>query len=564
MNDRVPATRILTWADLEGRYAELEAQALSAASVSGWLHAWSELEKEVAESATALSLAADLDTADEAAQQALERFIAEVSPKVAVASQRLKDKLLALEGHSPAEEERMMLRRFRTDAALFREENVPLEAEHQRLMNEYGRITGGQVVRLGDEELTVPQVEQRLLDPSREVREAAWRALFASKLEVAPQLDELILKLLPLRRKLAENAGLGSYRDYIWQVYHRYDYTPQDCAAFHAAVEAEFVPLASEMLEAHRAGLGVESLRPWDFSWRAPLDPQNRPPLKPFETVEELEEVSQRVFARLDPELGRQFGEFRQGYLDLGSRPGKMSHAYCAAFPKRAMPYVLMNVVGSEGDVRVLLHETGHAFHGYASMRSQPLVWNQWSATEFVEVPSQAMELLALPYLGREQGGFYSEEELRRVRQTQIAQVVHILPWIMLMDAFQHWLYAEAPENVTIAELDAKWAELARRFMPQTDWSGLERELGKGWQYYHIFRAPFYYIEYGLSWLGALQVWKNSLTDREEALRRYRAALELGDSRSVPELFEAAGARFAFDRATVGALADLLREQLQA
>jgi oligoendopeptidase F len=279
--------------------------------------------------------------------------------------------------------------------------------------------------------------------------------------------------------------------------------------------------------------------------------------------VTELKEGVQRIFTALDPELGREFATFQYGFCDLDSRPNKMSHAYCATFPKRGMPFVLENVVGSEQDVQVTLHEFGHAFHGYASMRAQPLIWNHFSATEFVELPSQSMEVLALPYLVREKGGFYSSDELKRVLQRQVSTVVHLLTWIGFMDSFQHWLYAEAPGDVPIADLNRKAAELIGRFMPQTDWTGFSDELGKSWHYHHIFGAPFYYIEYGLSWLGALQLWQRSLTDPAATIRQYRSALALGNSRSVPELFKAAGATFAFDRGTVRNMVAFLRAQLE-
>jgi oligoendopeptidase F len=145
----------------------------------------------------------------------------------------------------------------------------------------------------------------------------------------------------------------------------------------------------------------------------------------------------------------------------------------------------------------------------------------------------------------------------------QLSQIVHLLSWIGFMDAIQHWLYAEISATPSIEEIDAKARELIARFMPQTDWSGFEQQLAKVWHYHHIFTSPFYYIEYGLSWLGALQVWRNSLQDRKSALAKYKSTLRLGNSRSVPELFEAAGARFSFDAGTIRELMEFLRGELQ-
>jgi oligoendopeptidase F len=557
----LPQTQVLSWSDLESRYAELKGRTVNAGSVYDFLLEWSELSKTVAETNTFLQLAADLDTADQTAQEHLSHFHRLTQPAVTIADAALRRKALATTHPEVPSEAIIVLRRMRTDERAYREENVQLEAKENDLISEYSQLTGSQLVEYDGQELTIPEIQRNLQEADRGIRENSWRAWQKTKLELAPALDELFLKLLNIRRTMAKNAGCESFRDLIWLKYHRYDYTPEDCYELHQSIGLEVVPLATELLEQHRKDLAVETLWPWDFYWKLPVDPHGRPPLHPFETVAELEEGAQRVFTALDPELGRQFGEFRNGFCDLGSRANKMSHAYCTTFPKREMPFVLENVVGSEHDVQVTLHEFGHAFHGYASMKSQRLIWNHFSATEFVEVPSQSMEVLALPYLHAEKGGFYSSDELNRVRRTQISGVVHLLTWIAFMDSFQHWIYREAPPDVTIEEMDKKAAELIERFMPQTNWSGFRKELGKSWHYHHVFTAPFYYIEYGLSWLGALQIWQQSLRDPGQTLRQYRSALTLGNSRSVPELFKAAGAKFAFDRNTIREMTLFLRAE---
>jgi oligoendopeptidase F len=558
----LPQTEIFQWSDLESRYAELEGRALNSGTVYAFLLEWSELSKTVAETGTFLQLAADLDTSDQDAQAQLSHFHRLTQPAVTIADAALRRKALAVPEPNVPPEAAIVLQRMQTDERAYREENVQIEAEEADLMTEYSQLTGSQLVEYEGQKLTIPEIQRKLQEPDRSIRENSWRAWQKTKLALAPSLDELFLKLLKVRRTMAKNAGFDSYRDLIWLKYYRYDYSPEDCYEFHKSIGLEVVPFATELLEQHRKDLAVETLLPWDFYWRLPVDPHGKAPLHPFGTVEELEEGAQRVFTALDPELGKQFAEFRNGFCDLGSRPNKMSHAYCTTFPRREMPFVLQNVVGSESDVQVTLHEFGHAFHGYASMQSQPLIWNHFSATEFVEVPSQSMEVLALPYLHAEKGGFYSSDELSRVRRTQISVVVHLLTWIAFMDSFQHWIYREAPVDVTIAEMDAKAAQLIERFMPQTDWSAFRKELGKSWHYHHIFTAPFYYIEYGLSWLGALQLWQQSLVEPGPTLRRYRAALALGNSRSVPELFKAAGATFAFDRKTIRGMMSFLREEL--
>jgi len=359
---------------------------------------------------------------------------------------------------------------------------------------------------------------------------------------------------------LAENAGLADYRAYMWRALKRFDYTPEDSLAFGRAIETEVVPLAQRLLESRRKTLGVETLRPWDLA----ADPANRAPLRPFADVAELEEGTARIFANVDPALGADFEKFRNGYLDLGSRKGKAPGGYCSFFPKTGLPYIFMNAVGTEGDVRTMLHEGGHAFHGLASSATQPLLWNRGAPMEFNEVASMAMELLALPYLEADKGGFYTPEEAQRARQEQLERIVLFLPYMAVVDGFQHWVYAEAPEEVTAADMDAQWDSLWARFMGGVDWSGLEEERASGWhRKLHIFMVPFYYVEYGLAQLGALQVWRNALADQADAVRRYRSALALGNTRPLPDLYAEAGARLAFDRETVGELTRLVESHLE-
>ena len=548
------------WDTLAPHFAVLAGEDLTAERVEDWLLRWSELEKELVEAGARASRAKSEDTTDVQAEATYLHFVQEIIPQWTVAAQALKTKLLAVPGYEPVPEHHQFLRRLRSDANLFRAENVPLQAQLQTLANEYNKLTGSMTVTLCGEEVTLPQAEGRLLDPDRSVRESAWRAVQERWLETRAPLDALYLQMLPLRRQLAKNAGMADYRAYMWRAMKRFNYTPEDSLAFGRAIETEVVPLAKRLLESRRQTLGVETLRPWDLA----ADPENRAPLRPFADVAELEEGTARIFANVDPALGDDFEKFRRGYLDLGSRKGKAPGGYCSFFPKTGLPYIFMNAVGTEGDVRTMLHEGGHAFHGLASSATQPLLWNRGAPMEFNEVASMAMEMLALPYLEKDKGGFYTPEEAGRARQEQLERIVMFLPYMAVVDGFQHWVYSEAEESVTAADMDAQWDVLWTRFMGGTDWSGLEAEQATGWhRKLHIFTVPFYYVEYGLAQLGALQVWRNALTDQADAVRRYRSALALGNTRPLPDLYAEAGARLAFDRETVGELARLVESHLE-
>ncbi|MDQ2799146.1 MAG: M3 family oligoendopeptidase [Armatimonadota bacterium] len=548
------------WETVAPHFAALANEDLTANGVGDWLLRWSELEKSLGEAGARAGRAKSEDTTDTEAERVYLHFVQDIYPKWTVAAQALKTKLLAVPGYEPLPEHRQFLRRLRNDADLFRPANVPIQAELQTLANDYDKLTGPMTVTINGEELTLPQAEQKMLSPDRSIREHAWRAVQKRWMDARQELDDLYLKMLPLRRQLAKNAELTDYRAYMWRAMKRFDYTPEDSLAFGQAIETEVVPLAKRLLESRRQKLGVETLCPWDLL----VDPEGRPPLHPFADVAELEAGSARIFAQVDPDLGRDFEKFRHGYLDLDSRKGKAPGGYCSFFPKTGLPYIFMNAVGTESDVRTMLHEGGHAFHGLASSATQPLLWNRGAPMEFNEVASMAMELLALPYLEKDKGGFYTPAEAVRARQEQLERIVLFLPYMAVVDGFQHWVYAEAPENVTAADMDAQWGELWTRFMGGTDWSGLNAERITGWhRKLHIFTVPFYYVEYGLAQLGALQVWRNALKDQADAVRRYRSALALGNTRPLPDLYAAAGARLAFDRETVGELARLVESHLE-
>ncbi len=549
------------WNTVAPHFEALTAEEVTADTAGDWLTRWSELEKVIGEAGAAAGRAKSEDTTDADAEAKYLNFVQKIMPQWTIAAQALKTKLLAVPDFAPPPDQEQFLRRLRNDADLFREDNVPIQAQLQTLGNEYSKLIGTMTVTLGGEELTLPQAEQRELDADRAVREEAWRVVQNRWLEARDALDALYLQMLPLRCQLAANAGLPDYRAYMWRSLRRFDYTPEDSLAFGAAIEAEVVPLASRILEKRRQTLGADTLRPWDLN----VDPEGRTPLRPFADVAALEAGTAQIFTQVDPELGQDFERIRHGFLDLDSRKGKAPGGYCTFFPKTGLPYIFMNAVGTESDVRVLLHEGGHAFHGLASSAAQPLLWNRGAPMEFNEVASMAMELLALPYLEKDKGGFYTPEDAVRAKQEQMEKIVLFLPYMAVVDGFQHWVYADAPDNVTAADLDAKWGELWTRFMGGVDWSGLEAERVSNWhRKLHIFTVPFYYVEYGLAQLGALQVWRNALADQADAVRRYRAALALGNTRPLPELYAAAGARLAFDRETVGELARLVASHLEA
>ena len=550
-----------TWDDIRPLYDELAERPLTAgdtAAIESWLAEWSALESALQEASSLASIAYSVDTTDPAKEAAYLRFSGEIGPKRGEQQVRLANRLLDT-GYN-RDDLATTIRRFTTDRDIFREENVPLQQQLQGLNARYQKLTGGMSVEWEGEQIPLPRLGPHLLNPDREVRERAWRLQFAPYIQERETLADIFDEQMDLRQRVARNAGFANYRDYIFAEKHRYDYTPADCVEFHDAVAATFVPALARRHERRKQQMGLDALRPWDIG----PDPFGRPALRPYDGIDALTGDAETIFTKVNPVFGDYFGTMRrEGLLDLESRQGKRPGGYCTGLPYRGRPFIFMNASGIASDVRTLLHEAGHAFHGFEAF-ALPYIFQRHPGSEMAEVASMAMELLSAPYLRQEDGGYYSDEDYRRARIEHIEGILAILPWVATVDAFQHWLYTdEAAVDRDVR--DAKWLEVWSRFDPSTDWSGLKAERVARWyKQLHIFLYPFYYIEYGIAQLGALQVWRNSLADQAAAVTAYREALALGGSRPLPELFASAGARLVFDEPGMAELVSLLEEQLSA
>ena len=544
----------LNWEAVAPYFDELRSRPLTPETIVAWLKDWSHLDALLGDTYTRVTVAYHLDTANEDKQAAAEKFLTDIYPRLLEAEHPLKQKLIASGFDDPAYG--VLLRRFRNDVELFREENVPLLAQVEQLSLEYQKIMGAMMVEFDGKELTVQQLRPYLLKTDRPLRERAWRAGRERQMQNREELHDLFDRMLKLRHQIALNAGFANYRDYMFRSMGRFDYTPDDCKAFHAAIEAVIVPVAAQRLARRRQLMGLDALRPWDTA----VDPLGREPLAPFDDVQVLIDKVGQIFERVDPELAGYYQTMAdEKLLELDSRKGKAPGGYCTALHLRKRALIFMNAVGVHDDVQTLLHESGHAFHDF-EMGGLPLIWDRDIPMEIAEVASMSMELLAAPYLAE----FYTEDEVARARIEHLEGTVAFLPYMAVVDAFQHWIY-ENPDH-SHAERDAQWAGLMERFMPGVDWSGLEAERESYWQrQLHIYEVPFYYVEYGIAQMGAWQVWRNSLTDPAQALEAYRRALALGYTRPLPELFATAGASFALgDRALMAELATLIESQLAA
>ena len=556
----VPLDTLMTWNwdDFAPFFADLAERPLAADTLEEWMQDWSLVSKHASELYSRIYVAVTGNTADKAIEQRLNDFMDHIYPQLMTADQKLKDRLLD-SGLEP-DHFAVQLRNMRADRELFRQENLPLLAEEHKLGNEYDKIIGAQTVEWQGEEVTVESLTVQYKDTDRNVRKQAWELEMKRRLQDRQAINENWQKLLKLRLQIAANAGFENYRDYRWKNLKRFDYTPDDSKAFGDAIEQVVVPAASRIYARYCQRLGIDSLRPWDRY----ADTSGRPPLQPFKTIDELKNKTSAIFHQVDARLGGYFDVMvREGLLDLDNRKNKAPGGYCIDFALAGRPFIFTNAVGIHDNVQTLLHEGGHSFHVFESAHLP--YYAQWEPPmEFAEVASMSMEFLGMPYLTIDTGGFYREEEAARAFLENLEYSILFWPYMAVVDGFQHWVYENPALAADPARCDSVWGQLWDRFLPGEDWRGLDDEKMTGWHRKgHIHGAPLYYIEYGLAQLGAVQVWRNSLSDPKQAVADYRKALSLGGTRTLPELFEAAGARLAFDVPILREAIDLMEGTIE-
>lgn len=559
---RTPAFKIfmtLDWEGIQPLYTQLEDFELDKESLDSWMEQWSDLRKLVDERYARLSLATKLDTADEEKEKRFFDFLEHVYPSTQAADQGLKKKLLGSELTPQGME--LALKKMQAEADLFCEENLPLLTEESKLGTQYSKILGAQTIQWQEEELTLVQVKSTLLTTDRRVRKELWELLSQRQLEDREAINELWKKFMAVRGKLASNAGFPDYRAFRWQQQLRLDYSPKESRQFIDAVKEVAVPAATRVYNQYQSRMEIDQVRPWDL-----LDNQTTfslPAIQAFKTEEEFITRVGNILDRLDPVLGDYFKSMQdKDLLDLMNKKGKGPGGFCTTFATLCEPFIFMNAVGRGSDLRVLFHESGHAFHVFE--RTDLPYHHQWRpGREFAEVASIAMELLAEPYLSEDLGGFLSTEDAARTRLLNLEGKLLFWPYMAVVVAFQHWVY----ENHSLASkpdaCDGKWLELIDLFMPGINWDGFEDVKMTGWhRKLHIHQEPFYYIEYGLASLGAFQIWENAQKDQGKALQDYRQSLALGGTVSLPDLYRAAGANLSFDADTLGAAVQLIERTL--
>ncbi len=545
------------WENLQSYYAQLVGRTIhDAAALERLLLDRSELDAAAEEAAANLYITMTRHTDDELARKRYLEFVEGVEPELKKVGFALDRKIVECPFAGQLDQVRygVLLRGLRRSVEMFREANIPLETETTKLDQQYSEVNGAMTVQFEGEERTLPQMGRYLEETDRARRQASWEAVATRRLQDADRINDIFDKMVGLRHQAALNAGYTNFRDFQHARLQRFDYSPADCERFHAGAEKVCVPLLRKLNIERATALGVSPLKPWDLK----VDLRGRAPLAPFNGAEDLVTRSSTIFHHMDKELGGMFDSMRSGdCLDLESRKGKAPGGYQYQRQRSRSPFIFMNAAGLHRDVVTMVHEAGHAFHSLLCAHD-PLVSYRGSPMEFAEVASMSMELLTFPHLD----AFYSKEDADRARRDHLESLSTMLPWIATIDAFQHWVYLNPTH--TRKDREQYWLHLNDRFGPAVDWTGHEDALRNMWhRQLHIFGLPFYYIEYGIAQLGALQMWLQSRRDSAKALASYKKGLALGGSQPLPELFRASGLNFSFGPETMGELMDAVGRDLE-
>jgi oligoendopeptidase F len=534
--------KVTDWEHLQPFVEELlDREINSVPDFEQWLKDMSEVEAVVGEDAAWRQIRMTCDTENKELEEAFQYFVLQIQPKLQPYADKLNRKLVESPYVNELDQEKYFtyLRNVKKSIDLFREENIQLQADVAVMAQQYGVITGKMTVEVEGKEYTLQQATKFLEHKDRSFREQVYHKIQQRRLQDKEQLNELFTTLVNKRDQIAKNAGFENYRDYKFVEMGRFDYTKEDCFQFHDAVRTHILNIVNFIYDRKRQKLGLDMLRPWDLE----AEPEGVKPLTPFQTGDELVNKTIECFNQLNPFFADCLAKMKEmGRLDLESRKGKAPGGYNCPLEETGAPFIFMNAAGQMHDVTTMVHEGGHAVHSFLS-HNLPLTAFKQYPMEIAEVASMAMELMSMEYWDV---FFDNEKDLRRAKEHQLERLVTIFPWIVTIDKFQHWLY-EHP-NHTLEERTENWRNILNEYTPiNLDVSGLEEYRKYGWQrQLHLYEVPFYYIEYGIAQLGAIGLWKQFKEDKDKAINNYIKALELGGTKTLPELFEAAGLKFNF------------------
>lgn len=547
------------WQNLQPYYDKVEKETIrTKEELKAWLKHWDELSKAVDDYKVRLSIYTTINTNDEDTAKAYDEFMTQLQPRISAYENKFQLKLTESPFFEQIDDENFFpaFRQIKSDLKKYSAENDTLLGEEKILENEYTQIIGAQTFDYGGKQLPLDSLRVLLEDTNRARREQVFQIASKTTLQDSEKLDDLLSKLISLRHEIAKNAGFDNYISYKFAEWGRFDYSINDCRQMYKSIADIVVPLKTPITEERKRFLQLDVLRPWDH--QVPLN--DRPPLKPSENSEELLNKTIQCLYQLDEYFGAGLARLKEiGHFDLEPRLNKFKGgAYSCYLPETEVPFIFHNNNNTANDLTVLIHEGGHAIHSLLCTDMEYSLW-KYAPLEIAEVASKAMELMSMEYWGI----FYpNPEDLKQSKKAKLQDIIHGLCSCAESETFQFWMY-ENPTH-SAEERHDKFTEYWKQYRSAlTDYSGYENILNSAFQgNMAVYTVPLYDAAYCFSDFGAIALWRNYKKDSGLALKQYKTALSLGNTRTVPELYKAAGIEFNSSPEYIRELMDFLKQQI--
>ncbi len=439
-------------------------------------------------------------------------------------------------------------------SATFAPEIADQLAEEARLVTRYTELTSKPDVEFRGQRYTLMGVAKFFTDGDRKVREDAHRAREQFLVGIGAELDSIYDRLVALRHGMGRALGFDDFVPLGYRLMNRCGYGQAEVAAFRSALRAELVPLAAEMKKAQQQRLGLDKVL---FHDELVKDPEGN--ARPFGDPAQILAAAKKMYAELHPELGEFIDMMlAKDLMDVELRDGKAPGGFCTSFADLKVPFVFASFNGTEDDIHVITHECGHAFQNWAS-RHLPLVDFAFPTAEAAEIHSMSMEYMTYPWMEL----FFRGNDAERYRRTHLERAIELLPYCAAVDHFQEEIYRNP--KLSPAQRHSLWRDMERDYLPFRDYGGLFPDLERGilWQrQLHIYGMPFYYVDYALAEVCALQFHAKIVADRATALKDYLAICRVGGSLSFTDILAVGKLASPFDPATIASVARHVRSQL--
>lgn len=522
-----------------------------------WLFEQSCLLEEVYETTIGHKIEFYLDTTNQNKKQQMNFDETNIIPLLKKYSNLLDTRLIQHPLHNQLNKDLygIYIKRKENSILIFQEENIDLEKEINSLLTLYLEKINTIKVLWNDEEKPVFQLQRLLESENRTIREQVWNAIQNAQLSVKEELEEIFQSMFDLRIKLASISGYETYTDYAFHILERFDYNSDYCITLAENIRKYVVPLKRNLDKSNKEKLKLVTYKPWDLS--APIS--NNQPNYPFTTSHELIEKGINVFKHIDTSLVDMFNHMKQNnYFDMDPREGKSPGAYCLPMLRSKHSFIVMNHTNHFSNIRTFIHEIGHCYHNYV-MKDLPLSLYREPTMEIAEFASMTMEYLTLDFWYE----FYpNKEDFRLAKKMQLEGFISYLPSGIVVDLFQHWLYAHPTHS--ILDRNNKFIELSKQFYADSiDYEGFEETLPNRYrQMRHIFETPFYSIEYIIANIAAVEMYRQFKLDKEGTISRFKKALSLGSSVSMTDIYNTAGVSLQISEEQFKDIVMFVQEQL--